>query len=145
MTAKECIAMLLHRHVVLLSHCWITHQPRLTQVPPTSSPEKTAVFKLCALECKAAPCPPTPHPMIATSKSNSVEASSDIRMKVAGLLTLGEEVNADEAGMRRAKIAKRDKIAIFVYVLLKSNGLGIEFCLLPRNNLPALASFFLDS
>jgi hypothetical protein len=45
-----------------------TH-PRLTQVPPTSSPEKTAVLRFWARLCSAAPCPPTPHPMMATSKS----------------------------------------------------------------------------
>lgn len=114
MTMKNPTIALLHLYIVLTLKCCITHQPRLTHVPPTSSPEKTAVFKLCALECKAAPCPPTPHPMIATSKSNSEDASSDIRRKVVGLLTLGDAVNADEAGMRKAKIARRDKMAIFV-------------------------------
>ena len=90
----------------------ITHQPRLTQVPPTSSPEKTAVFKFCALECNAAPCPPTPQPIIATSKSNS-EASVDMRRKEVGLLCDEDiAVKAVEVGTRSARIAKRDKIAI---------------------------------
>jgi len=54
--------------------------------------------------------------MIATSKSYSEE--SDIRRKVAGLLAAGEAVNADEVGMRMARIAKRDKMAILkIYVV----------------------------
>ena len=54
--------------------------------------------------------------MIATSKSYSEE--SDIRRKVADLLAAGEAVNADEVGMRMARIAKRDKMAILkIYVV----------------------------
>ena len=45
-----------------------TH-PRLTQVPPTSFPEKTAVLRDWVREWSAAPCPPTSHPIITTSKS----------------------------------------------------------------------------
>merc|ERR1719454_1733719 len=47
-------------------------QPRFTQVPPTSRPEKTAVVRPWLRACRAAPWPPTPQPIMARSKSYSV-------------------------------------------------------------------------
>jgi hypothetical protein len=41
-------------------------QPLFTQVPPTSPPDKTHVFRPWLLACKAAPWPPTPQPTMIT-------------------------------------------------------------------------------
>jgi hypothetical protein len=41
----------------------------LTHVPPISLAENIAVDNCCDRACNAAPCPPTPQPIIATSKS----------------------------------------------------------------------------
>ncbi|KAJ1460745.1 hypothetical protein M885DRAFT_509103, partial [Pelagophyceae sp. CCMP2097] len=42
-------------------------QPRFTHVPPTSPPERTQTVRPMARAWSAAPCPPTPQPMMATS------------------------------------------------------------------------------
>jgi hypothetical protein len=41
-------------------------QPLFTQVPPTSPPDKTHVFRPWLLACNAAPWPPTPQPTMIT-------------------------------------------------------------------------------
>mmetsp|Transcript_38176 Transcript_38176/g.65464 ORF Transcript_38176/g.65464 Transcript_38176/m.65464 type:complete len:213 (-) Transcript_38176:37-675(-) len=46
-------------------------QPRLTHVPPTSSPAQTATLRPLETACSAAPWPPTPHPTMTRSKSGS--------------------------------------------------------------------------
>mmetsp|Transcript_24183 Transcript_24183/g.71701 ORF Transcript_24183/g.71701 Transcript_24183/m.71701 type:complete len:467 (-) Transcript_24183:67-1467(-) len=46
-------------------------QPRLTHVPPTSSPAHTATLSPRDTACSAAPWPPTPQPTMTRSKSGS--------------------------------------------------------------------------
>jgi hypothetical protein len=66
-------------------------QPRFTHVPPTSPPEQTATLSPFDTACRAAPCPPTPHPTITRSKSVSSMRRSVLRATAwgAGLSTPG--------------------------------------------------------
>ena len=73
-------------------------QPRFTQVPPTSLPENTAVLRPWPRACNAAPWPPTPHPIIATSKSKHSADRDDERARGDFLwLNAGVKAEASEA------------------------------------------------